>query len=184
MKTIKLFSIFLALLIGVLGLSACAPFAYDNTTILAKITHIEGQKVTMLVGEMEMDNPMQGNFSNMGNMPSFPNGEMPSFPEGMEDFPFANGDFPSGMSGMQMPNFDFSGEMGDMGEMFHEDCDTISLTLNADIVETLAVGNIVQITFGDNGSVQSLISLDEAMLGGEDFSNMQTTPISTGNYDS
>lgn len=89
-----------------------------------------------------MDNPMQGNFSNMGNMPSFPNGEMPSFPEGMEDFPFANGDFPSGMSGMQMPNFDFSGEMGDMDEMFHEDCDAISLTLNADIVETLAVGNI------------------------------------------
>ena len=114
-------------------------------------------------------------------MPSFPNGEMPSFPEGMGDFPFANGDFPNGMSGMEIPNFDFSGEMFNMDEMFHEGCDTISLTLNADVVKTLAVGNIVQVTFGDNGSVQSLTSLDEAMLGGDDFSNMLTPPISTEN---
>ena len=103
-----------------------------------------------------------GEMPDMGEMPNM--GEMPDMSEMSR---------PGGMNGMQMP--------------FTESGDTITLTLNEDIVNTLTVDAIVQITFGDNGSVQSLTPIGGKMqddFGGDiDFSNMMP-PADTDNSDS
>ena len=113
-----------------------------------------------------------GDFGNMGNMPSIPNGQMPSFPNDMGDMQFPNGQIPDDLGGMQIPDFDFSGGTMDMEAIFHDGCDTITLTLHADVVKTLSVDDIVQITFGDNGSITSLTSLDMESFDPNDLGEM------------
>lgn len=136
MKTMKLLALTLALLVTIGVFSACTGFAYDNTTILAKITAIDGQTVSLIVGEMTMDDNMMpdnfGDFGNMGNMPSIPNGQMPSFPNDMGDMQFPNGQIPDDLGGMQIPDFDFSGGTMDMEAIFHDGCDTITFVVNED----------------------------------------------------
>lgn len=187
MKTMKLASTILALLIAAYIFSACSKFEYDNSTIFAKVTAIDGQKVTLLVGEMNIDeNMMQGDFngdmSNFtpptddGNIPQMPNedlGEMPTLPEG-ETMP--EGELPEMPSdgsipempdgGMQLPNGELPEGMGNMQMPFVAGDDTITLTLNEEIVKTLSVDSIVQITFGDNGSVEALNIVGGNMQGG------------------
>lgn len=46
----------LMLVIGIFA--GCSKFAYDNSTIVAQVTAIDGQKVPLLVGEMAMDENM------------------------------------------------------------------------------------------------------------------------------
>lgn len=168
MKKIKIFSFTLALLLAVFAFSSCSKFEYDNSTIVAQVTAIDGQKVTLLVGEMDMGgNMMQGGMMPGGNMqganmtpptgdstfPAIPDGEMPEMPE------MPNGEMPEGFgSGMQSP--------------FTAGEDSITLTLNEETVKTLSVGSIVQITFGDNGSVESLTVLGGNMQGGFGGGNM------------
>lgn len=191
MKKIKIFSFTLALLLAVFAFSSCSKFEYDNSTIVAQVTAIDGQKVTLLVGEMDMGgNMMQGGMMPGGNMqggnmtpptgdstfPAIPDGEMPEMPEG-ETMP----EMPEG--GMpQMPNDGSMPEMpnGEMPEGFGSGMqspftageDSITLTLNEETVKTLSVGSIVQITFGDNGSVESLTVLGGNMQGGFGGGNM------------
>lgn len=185
MKTIKLIVAILILTLVIAALAGCSKFEYDNSTIIAQVTTIEGQKVTLLVGEMAMDgNVMPGGNMQGGNMmPPMGDGSFPSMPEG--EFPdmgnFDINNIPEG--GMfQMPN---GGSMPDMpnGEMpegfknsmkspFTAGNDSITLTLNEETVKTLSVGSIVQITFGDNGSVESLMVLGGNMQGGFGGGNM------------
>lgn len=186
MKTMKLIVAILTLTLVIGAFAGCTKFEYDNSTIVAQVKAIEGQKVTLLVGEMAMDgNMMPGGNMQGGNMtpptgdstfPAIPDGEMPEMPEG-ETMP----EMPEG--GMpQMPNDGSMPEMpnGEMPEGFGSGMqspftageDSITLTLNEETVKTLSVGSIVQITFGDNGSVESLTVLGGNMQGGFGGGNM------------
>lgn len=182
MKTMKLIVAILTLTLVIGAFAGCTKFEYDNSTIVAQVTAIDGQKVTLLVGEMDMGgNMMQGGMMPGGNMqggnmtpptgdstfPAIPDGEMPEMPEGgMPQMPndgsmpeMPNGEMPEGFgSGMQSP--------------FTAGEDSITLTLNEETVKTLSVGSIVQITFGDNGSVESLTVLGGNMQGGFGGGNM------------
>ena len=182
MKTMKFTSLLIAVLVIVCSLSACSKFEYDNSTIYAKVTSIDGQKVTFIVGEMNIDeNMMQdGNMTpptGDGNMPQMPNGnmgEIPELPEGetmpdMGEMPEIPSDgsvpeIPEG--GMQMPGGERPEGMEGMQMPFTEGDDTMTLTLNEETVKTLSVDSIVQITFGDNGNVQSLTVIGGNMQGG------------------
>ena len=186
MKTMKLIVAILTLTLVIGAFAGCTKFEDDNSTIVAQVKAIEGQKVTLLVGEMAMDgNMMPGGNMQGGNMtpptgdstfPAIPDGEMPEMPEG-ETMP----EMPEG--GMpQMPNDGSMPEMpnGEMPEGFGSGMqspftageDSITLTLNEETVKTLSVGSIVQITFGDNGSVESLTVLGGNMQGGFGGGNM------------
>lgn len=174
MKSVKWLSLVLALLVTVGIFTACSKFKYDNSTVVAMVEFINGQKVVLLVGETDFGEGMRPeNLGNgMGNIPDF-GGEMPD----IEDLP--EGEFPSGFGGMQMPqgapsedfdgmqipNGQFSSGFRDMQMPFKENGDKITLTLNSETVKTLSVGSIVQITFGDNGSVEALTSIDDMMIG-------------------
>lgn len=182
MKTMKLIVAILTFTLVIGAFAGCTKFEYDNSTIVAQVTAIDGQKVTLLVGEMDMGgNMMQGGMMPGGNMqggnmtpptgdstfPAIPDGEMPEMPEGgMPQMPndgsmpeMPNGEMPEGFgSGMQSP--------------FTAGEDSITLTLNEETVKTLSVGSIVQITFGDNGSVESLTVLGGNMQGGFGGGNM------------
>ena len=182
MKTMKLIVAILTLTLVIGAFAGCTKFEYDNSTIVAQVTAIDGQKVTLLVGEMDMGgNMMQGGMMPGGNMqggnmtpptgdstfPAIPDGEMPEMPEGgMPQMPndgsmpeMPNGEMPEGFgSGMQSP--------------FTAGDDSITLTLNEETVKTLSVGSVVQITFGDNGSVESLTVLGGNMPGGFGGGNM------------
>lgn len=160
MKSVKWLSLVLALLVTVGIFTACSKFKYDNSTVVAMVEFINGQKVVLLVGETDFGEGMRPeNLGNgMGNIPDF-GGEMPD----IEDLP--EGEFPSGFGGMQIPNGQFSSGFRDMQMPFKENGDKITLTLNSETVKTLSVGSIVQITFGDNGSVEALTSIDDMMIG-------------------
>lgn len=166
MKKLKFVSLMIVLLFGILMFSSCSSFPYDNQTIIAKVTAIDGQNVTFLVGDMSIDeNQRRGEGGDMGNMmppngngsaPSMPDGtrqEMPSLPNGetMPEDGFAS------EGGMPMPDGEIPNGSGEnMTIPFTAGDDTITLTLNEETVKTLSVGSIVQITFGDNGTVESL----------------------------
>lgn len=186
MKTIKLIVMILTLTLVIGAFAGCSKFEYDNSTIIAQVTAIDGQNVTLIVGEMAMDeNMMQGGNmqgSNMmpptgdGSIPKMPDGEIPELPEG-ETMP----EMPEG--GMpQMPEDGAMPEMpnGEMPEGFENGMqspfiagdDSITLTLNEETVGTLSVGSILQITFGDNGNVESLAVLGGNMQGSFGGSNM------------
>lgn len=152
MRLVKCFSLILALLATLGGLAACSKFKYDNSTVMAKVESIDGQKVVLIVGEMDIGEGMQPGA--LGSIPDLGGTVMPD----MEDLP-------EGFDGMQIPNGQFPSGLGDMQMPFNETGDKITLTLNEQIVKTLSVGSIVQITFGDNGSVEALTSLDDVMSG-------------------
>ena len=152
MKRMKRIGLIFALIAALLAFSACSKFEYDNSTIIAKVTSIDGQSVTFAVGESSIGGnmslpegmPDMGEMPDMGNMPDF--GEMPD----MGNMPdMGDMTLPEGMDGTEMP--------------FTESGDTITLTLNEETVKTLSVDAIVQITFGDNGNVQSLTVISENM---------------------
>ena len=154
-------------------------------TIYVKVSAIDGQKVTLLVGEMNIDSGMFGeNFANgempsMGTFPDMGSGEIPPFPDD-GSFPggqvpggaFPDGSMPDmgGFSGMPegggwMPNGSFPDRMGNLQLPFVETGDTITLTLNTESVKTLSIGSLVEITFGEGGSVLSLNVIDGRMQG-------------------
>ena len=180
MRLVKCFSLILALLTTLGGLAACSKFKYDNSTVMAKVESIDGQKVVLIVGEMDIGEGMQpgalGSIPDLGgtvmpDMEDLPEGfdssQIPSgqMPEGFDGTQMPNGQMPEGFDGMQIPNGQFPSGLGDMQMPFNETGDKITLTLNEQIVKTLSVGSIVQITFGDNGSVEALTSLDDVMSG-------------------
>ena len=182
MKHVKYFSLILALLLTVGIFTACSKFEYDNSTVLAKVSSIEGQKVVFLVGEMDLGGGVKPEDfgGGMRDIPDF-GGERPNledlpegeFPSGFEGMQKPEGEPPEDFSGMQIPNGQLPGGFGDMQMPFKENGETITLTLNEETVKTLSVGNIVQIIFGDNGNVEALIALDEVMGGGRDFSGSE-----------
>lgn len=169
MKVIKCFSLIVALLLTVGVCVACSKFEYDNSTIMAKVESIDGQTIVLLVGEMNFGEGMppedfgggKGNIPDFGgeipNMEDLPEGEFPSGFDGMQK---PEGEPPEGFDGMQIPNGQFGQGFGDMRMPFNESGDKITLELNEETVKTLSVGNVVRITFGDNGSVEALTLLD------------------------
>lgn len=197
MKHIKYFPLILALLLAIGIFSACSKFEYDNSTVIAKVESISGQKVVLLVGEMNIGEGMSPeNFGGeMGNVPNFNGGEMPNieglpngeFPsdfggmqipdgeisEGFDSMQLPDREIPEGFEGMQIPNGQFPSSFADMQIPFNENGDKITLTLNEEIVKTLSVGSIVQITFGDNGSVEALTAIEDMMsnFGGNGYNN-------------
>lgn len=183
MKIIKPIVTILILTLVIGAFAGCSKFEYDNSTIVAQVTAIDGQKVTLTVGEMAIDeNMMQGDSMALpagdGSIQAMPNGEMPEPLEGEAIPELPDGDMP------QMPE---DGSMPEMpnGELpkdfengvqppFTAGDDSITLTLNEETVGTLSVGSIVRITFGDNGSVESLTVLGGNMQGG--FGGNMTPP--------
>ena len=182
MKYAKLISLITALLLLVSALSACSKFEYDNSTIYAKVTAIDGQKVTMTVGTLNIDPTLlEDGFGSMSGMtpPSGYGsyGEMPDFAAG-ETMPDM-GDMPDMENMPDRENM--QGMMsGGMDQLFTAGEDSITLTLNEDTVKTLSVGSIVEITFGDGGSVEALTVLGGNMQGDFSFSNFGGMTPPTG----
>ena len=224
MRLVKRISLLLALLVTVGTFTACSKFEYDNSTVMARVESIDGQKVVLLVGEMDFGRGMYPEEfgGGMGSLPDFggespnmevpPEGEFPSGFEGMQrpegEFPNGfegmqrpegelpegfggmqrpEGELPEGFGGMQIPGGQFPSRSGDMQMPFRGNGDQITLTLNEETVKALSVGSIVQITFGDKGSVESLIPLASMMggLGGNGFGGTmpsigESMPANTG----
>ena len=210
MRLVKRISLLLALLVTVGTFTACSKFEYDNSTVMARVESIVGQKVVLLVGEMDFGRGMYPDEfgGGMGSLPDFggespnmevpPEGEFPSgfegmqrpegeFPSGFEGMQRPEGELPEGFGGMQIPGGQFPSRSGDMQMPFRGNGDQITLTLNEETVKALSVGSIVQITFGDKGSVESLIPLASMMggLGGNGFGGTmpsigESMPANTG----
>ena len=210
MRLVKRISLLLALLVTVGTFTACSKFEYDNSTVMARVESIDGQKVVLLVGEMDFGRGMYPEEfgGGMGSLPDFggespnmevpPEGEFPSgfegmqrpegeFPNGFEGMQRPEGELPEGFGGMQIPGGQFPSRSGDMQMPFRGNGDQITLTLNEETVKSLSVGSIVQITFGDKGSVESLIPLASMMggLGGNGFGSAipsigESMPANTG----
>ena len=210
MRLVKRISLLLALLVTVGTFTACSKFEYDNSTVMARVESIDGQKVVLLVGEMDFGRGMYPEEfgGGMGSLPDFggespnmevpPEGEFPSgfegmqrpegeFPNGFEGMQRPEGELPEGFGGMQIPGGQFPSRSGDMQMPFRGNGDQITLTLNEETVKALSVGSIVQITFGDKGSVESLIPLASMMggLGGNGFGSTmpsigESMPANTG----
>lgn len=196
MRLVKRISLLLALLVTVGTFTACSKFEYDNSTVMARVESIVGQKVVLLVGEMDFGRGMYPDEfgGGMGSLPDFggesPNMEVPpegEFPSGFEGMQRPEGELPEGFGGMQIPGGQFPSRSGDMQMPFRGNGDQITLTLNEETVKALSVGSIVQITFGDKGSVESLIPLASMMggLGGNGFGGTmpsigESMPANTG----
>lgn len=196
MRLVKRISLLLALLVTVGTFTACSKFEYDNSTVMARVESIDGQKVVLLVGEMDFGRGMYPEEfgGGMGSLPDFggesPNMEVPpegEFPSGFEGMQRPEGELPEGFGGMQIPGGQFPSRSGDMQMPFRGNGDQITLTLNEETVKALSVGSIVQITFGDKGSVESLIPLASMMggLGGNGFGGTmpsigESMPANTG----
>ena len=210
MRLVKRISLLLALLVTVGTFTACSKFEYDNSTVMARVESIDGQKIVLLVGEMDFGRGMYPEEfgGGMGSLPDFggespnmevpPEGEFPSgfegmqrpegeFPSGFEGMQRPEGELPEGFGGMQIPGGQFPSGSGDMQMPFRGNGDQITLTLNEETVKALSVGSIVQITFGDKGSVESLIPLAGMMggLGGNGFGGTmpsigESMPANTG----
>ena len=196
MRLVKRISLLLALLVTVGTFTACSKFEYDNSTVMARVESIDGQKVVLLVGEMDFGRGMHPDEfgGGMGSLPDFggesPNMEVPpegEFPSGFEGMQRPEGELPEGFGGMQIPGGQFPSRSGDMQMPFRGNGDQITLTLNEETVKALSVGSIVQITFGDKGSVESLIPLASMMggLGGNGFGGTmpsigESMPANTG----
>ena len=196
MRLVKRISLLLALLVTVGTFTACSKFEYDNSTVMARVESIDGQKVVLLVGEMDFGRGMYPEEfgGGMGGLPDFggesPNMEVPpegEFPSGFEGMQRPEGKLPEGFGGMQIPGGQFPSRSGDMQMPFRGNGDQITLTLNEETVKSLSVGSIVQITFGDKGSVESLIPLASMMggLGGNGFGGTmpsigESMPANTG----
>ena len=196
MRLVKRISLLLALLVTVGTFTACSKFEYDNSTVMARVESIDGQKVVLLVGEMDFGRGMYPEEfgGGMGSLPDFggesPNMEVPpegEFPSGFEGMQRPEGELPEGFGGMQIPGGQFPSGSGDMQMPFRGNGDQITLTLNEETVKALSVGSIVQITFGDKGSVESLIPLASMMggLGGNGFGSAipsigESMPANTG----
>ena len=196
MRLVKRISLLLALLVTVGTFTACSKFEYDNSTVMARVESIDGQKVVLLVGEMDFGRGMYPEEfgGGMGSLPDFggesPNMEVPpegEFPSGFEGMQRPEGELPEGFGGMQIPGGQFPSRSGDMQMPFRGNGDQITLTLNEETVKSLSVGSIVQITFGDKGSVESLIPLANMMggLGGNGFGGTmpsigESMPANTG----
>ena len=196
MRLVKRISLLLALLVTVGTFTACSKFEYDNSTVMARVESIDGQKVVLLVGEMDFGRGMYPEEfgGGMGSLPDFggesPNMEVPpegEFPSGFEGMQRPEGELPEGFGGMQIPGGQFPSRSGDMQMPFRGNGDQITLTLNEETVKALSVGSIVQITFGDKGSVESLIPLASMMggLGGNGFGSTmpsigESMPANTG----
>lgn len=205
----KVLSAILLVFVITASLAACSKFEYSNSTITAKITAINGQKVTLLVGMSESNGGMMpgGNTPPENGMrPGMPNGQesVPALPEG-ESMP-AGGipEMPVDGSAPEMPNESMQqpeggmqgqipdmpeggmqgnmpgGGMGGMMPAFDENGDKITVTLNAETVSTLAVGDVVIISFGDDGSVTSLNVLGGNMQGGMNGNKPQMMPPESG----
>lgn len=120
MKKLKLFIIPLAIAILICALSSCSKFEYDNSTVVAKVIAINGNKVTLSIGEMNFDENMIPSMGDMsmpeGQVPEIPGGMMPGG-EGMPDMgemTFPEGESMSGMDIPMMPDGESMPEMGDM----------------------------------------------------------------------
>ena len=173
MKLVKRFSLLFALIFAMGIFCACSEFKYDNSTVVARVESVEGQKVVLLVGEMNIEEGMfpQDFGDGMGYIPDLSGGSMPNMedhPSGEfpDDMQIPGGEMPEGFDIGDLPNGQFPGGMNAMQMPFDENGDKIELTLNEEIVKTLSVGSIVQVTFGDNGSVEALTVLDGSRMNG------------------
>lgn len=197
MKHFKTAILILLSLLFVCVCTSCSEFAYSNSTIVAKITAIDGQTVTLLVGETdgkEADIP-NGNGTGAdipapptqdGSAPRQPDGEPTDMPELPDGERFTNGEMPSmpdDNSALEPPDGtrqpDGKRPDGENPFAFTASDTSITLTLNEETVQTLSVGNIVQITFGNNGTVENLTILGNNLP--KEFENGETPPPAIGN---
>lgn len=143
----------------VLLLTGCASSnEWDNSTVTAKVTDIQGRKVTLALGELAMGEGMEKPDFENGERPDFGSGERPQMPEGFE------GQMPEGFEmpeNFEMPEGGFERpEMGgmdfDMSQLFTENGKTVTVELSQSVVDGIAVDDLVQVTFGEKNSVQNI----------------------------
>ncbi|MCD8366508.1 MAG: hypothetical protein LUC48_00545 [Clostridiales bacterium] len=156
---------------------------YSGSTVTGQVTAIDGATVTLQLGELtesegfgggEMPNGEgggempSGDADGSGTMPEMPDGEMPS------------GDFDGSGTVPEMPDGesgDFDGEMpsGGMGSSFTAGEDTLAVDLTDVTISLsdgsegsasdLAVDDILQITFDEDGAISSVTVV--TVTGGE-----------------
>ncbi len=165
--SMKRFVFFISILtvISLLVFSSCAKDEekgkYDNSTVYAQVTEINGTEITFTIGELKevsMDFGQGGMEMPSGEVPPMPNGDM-EMPSG-EIPPMPSGEIPPMPDGgmMELP----SGEVppmpnGDMVELpFIAGDEIIVLNLNQETVSILKVGDITEIVFAQNGAVKSI----------------------------
>ena len=176
MKTVKKVSYVILLIMLLFTVSSCSKFKYDNKTVIGMVTSIDGQKVTMNVSESDIDLSELQNFTGSfsGDMSEWASEFSNEFPYGE----FSSGDMPDLENLPETGEIPNMGEMPDMGSIpgfssgsfpgsmtggssfSFEDGDEITLTLNEDVISQISVGSIVQISFGDNGTVLSFEPID------------------------
>ena len=162
MRLVKRISLLLALLDTVGTFTACSKFEYDNSTVMARVESIDGQKVVLLVGEMVFGRGMYPEEfgGGMGSLPDFggespnmevpPEGEFPSgfegmqrpegeFPSGFEGMQRPEGELPEGFGGMQIPGGQFPSRSGDMQMPFRGNGDQIMYTIPTNITITILI---------------------------------------------
>lgn len=164
MKVFRLLAIFAVLALIVCSVAACNKTEYKSTTLVAKVSEISADGVTFVIGELEGIELPEGSAPNMNGMqkPSVPDGEMPTMPDG-EMLELPEGDIPAMPDG-EMPsmsgvNGGFGGGMGngnmggaDLSSSFKASKETITLTLDEEVLSTLTLNAIVMISFDAEGN--------------------------------
>ncbi|MDD3243667.1 MAG: hypothetical protein PHD32_08100, partial [Eubacteriales bacterium] len=169
---------------GTSAQTTAAPTQHSNETLIGRITGIEGETVTVVLGATAQGGAM-------------PNGQPPSKPEGSAAPDMGNGQPPSKPAGSAAPDVgdgqppalpDGETPQEGMGG-FPETGESLTVTLARDTtvtaqgvengtVDDLAVGDLVAVTFDAQGAVTAVaVQQMQAMPGGE---NGGQTTVSNG----
>ena len=144
MKIKRFFTVALSLALA-LSLTACTPKQdkneFDNSSKYAKILEIKENQATLILGEIDEN---LSPFPEGKTPPPMQGGEIPSMPEGEMPPPMQGGEALDG-SGTITPPIPFK-----------EGTVKLTLNLNEETIKTLAVGDIVEVVFGENGTVKSI----------------------------
>lgn len=152
-KTFRLLFVFFLVAL----LSACSSADYSNQTIVGKISKIEGNTITLELGDVlenEQDVKIlqfDGEAPQMSEngMPPQMNGEMPELPE--------NGELP------QMPQMNDALQSQKTytfianDKMVEVNLESIGVTLDDLTIESVVkVGDVIGVSFGSNNSIESI----------------------------
>jgi len=159
-KTCKLISIILVSSILALCLSACGTSNetevtdYSNSTVTGKVTAIDGNSVTLILGELTESNP-KGNAPPSDGEPSsgVPSGDGPSSEVPSGDRP--SGDAPAMMTFIASEDT-ITVTIGDTATIMIEEMGKKT----EGKIDDIAVDDILEITFGDSKTVTEVLIKD------------------------
>ena len=173
MSVKKLLIIVMALVLLMTGCSSANE--WDESTVTAQVTDIQGRKVTLALGEMAEAKEFEMPEGFEGGMPRFEKGERPEMPEGFEGKMPEGMELPEGFEGKMPENFEMPeggfdrpqmGGMGfDMSSLFTANGKTVTVELSQSVVDGIAVDDIVQVTFGKKNVVENIVVMGGNMGG-------------------